>query len=539
MLIITGAYVVWTLSMPLLPTEDGPVHLYYAQILGRLIWHTHPATAQFFRIKHLFPPYSLYYYALVLLGRFLPFLLADRIVACVYFVLFVFGFRYFAKAVGDGADTATLFSTVLLLNWPLGMGFVNFDLAVALALWAAGLWLRLLQATRIRRQVIFVVLAAAIMLTHPVPLLVLLAFCGFTLAIQALRSGLRGSGFAAQLMTLALASLTLGYVKLFTRSNPLSQVDQRTGSFSTEIVHRVIRYASEYGVSFLSGSAPVIRCYRIGLMLVLVAAVVLAVQQRMRNQKLGSWTFGDSALLSFVLLVLALPFIPPSVNGSTHFADRLLIFAWVTALIAAAGWRRSKDAEHTAANWTRRGLIVVALALNACLLIAANKFIRPLADGIAVLETLPPSYAGHLGLIVEDLREPGGTGYANPTWDPYMWAPVQMFRHEDAVLANPPWLDLAIIPVGAKLALPAAWIPQRLDDMPLYLARDLASSPEDRSRVLSSVDFIFVTQPFRPPSSTIEPMSAGDQKLDEQWPCQPGASSWYRICTHRNAQTSR
>jgi hypothetical protein len=539
MLIITAAYVAWMLSMPLLPTEDGPVHLYYAQILSRLIWHTHPATAQFFRIKHLFPPYSLYYYALVLLGRFLPFLLADRIVVCVYFVLFVFGFRYFAKAVGDWADTAALFATLLLLNWPLGMGFVNFDLALALALWAAGSWLRLLQEPRVSRQGVFVVLAAVIMLTHPVPLLVLLAFAGLTLVIQAIREGVRRRGFAGQVVTLGLATLTLGYVKLFTRSNPLNQVDRPTSSFSTEAAHRAFRYASESGISFLNGRAPLIRAYRIGLMLVLVAAVVLAVQQWRRNRSARTWTFGDSALLCFVVLVLALPFIPPSVNGSTHFADRLLIFAWITAMIAAAGFRPPTGARHPASRWIRPTLILVAVVLNACLLVAANRFIRPLANSIAVLESLPDTYRGRLGLIVEDLRDHGGTSYANPTWDPYMWAPVHLFRHEDAVLANPPWLDLAIIPVGAKPALPASWIPQRLDDMPLYLARDLAGSPADRSRVLSSVDFIFITQPFRPPASMIEPMSGGDEDLDRQWPCQPGASSWYRICTRSSAQPPR
>ncbi|HEY4011241.1 MAG TPA: hypothetical protein VGM11_13890 [Acidobacteriaceae bacterium] len=532
LLVILAAYIAWMLSMPLLPTEDGPVHLYYAQILTRLLTHSDATTAHFFRIKHLLPPYSLYYYTLVALGRFVPFLLADRIVICLYFVLFVTGFRYLARAIGPRAECATLFAAVLLLNWPLGMGFVNFDLALALALWAAGLWVRSLTNASIKRSVLFVVLAAAIMLTHPVPLLFVLGFAALTLVIAAFQhrrsnaSSPLPSGFAANLITLFCAALTLVYVKLFTRSNAFRQVDTTNPSFKAELLYRIHRYGSEYGVSFLSGSAPLIRVYRIGLMLVLLGALFVAARKRLRNRRAGVWTIGDTAFVASLLLLLSMPFLPPSVNGSTHFADRVLIFVWIAALLAAAASTAPAPRSSITA-----AAITGALALNACLLLAANAYIRPLANSIAALEATPVTYEGQLGLIVEDLREPGGTSYANVTWDPYIWAGAHFFRHQNAVLANPPWLDLAIIPIGSRPALPASWIPQRLDDFPLFLSRDLQSSPQHRAAVLSSVDFVFVNQPMRPEVLTLEPMSAGDSALDQSWPCRPGAASWYRLCS--------
>lgn len=535
--LVVTAYVVWTLSMPLLPTEDGPVHLYYAQILSQLLSHSNATTAHFFRIKHLLPPYSLYYYLLILFSRFGSFLLADRLAVCLYFVLFVGGFRYLAGAIGRNTDRATLLATVLALNWALGMGFVNFDLALALSLWAAGLWIRSAGRAKTVGRVGFVVLAILVMLTHPVPLLVLLAFAAITLGVRWYQHrysvGQRVPPFfVADLLTLGCASLTLGYIKLFTRKNALAQVDHPV-SWWAQLLQNVHRFGSGYGVCFVTGHAVVILAYRAGLMLVLLGALAVAVRQRLQNRAERTWSLGDTCLLCSTVLLLMMPVLPSSINGSTHFADRLLIFVWLAALCAAAGG----SVTETVSNTARAVVIVGALVINGCLLYAAERFIRPLADGIAAMESLPVTHRGEIGLIVEDLRPLGNSSYANPAWDPYMWAPVNLFRHEEAVLANPPWLDLAIIPVGSQPALPASWIPQRLDDMPLYLAQDLQRNAEDRERVLSAVSFIVVTQPLRSPGDTLEPMSAGDSAEDRQWPCTTGAAPWYRLCRREQSGT--
>lgn len=525
------AYLVWVLSMPLLPTEDGPVHLYYAQILSQLLTHSNSTTAHFFRIKHLLPPYSLYYYVLILFGRLSSFLLADRLAVCLYFVLFITGFRYLAGGIGRNADRATLLATVLPLNWALGMGFINFDLALAISLWAAGLWLRSAGRDGYSGRVGFVVLAILTMLTHPVPLLVLLAFAAITLCV-AWYQHRRHTGvgvppfFIADLVTLGCASLTLVYIKLFTRSNALAQVDHPSSRL-TQLFQNIHRFGSGYGVCFLTGHAVVILAYRLGLMLVLFGALAVALRQRVRNRAERRWTVGDTCLTCSVVLFVAMPILPSSINGSTHFADRLLLFVWLAALCAATGGSVKER------GGARAALIVAMLAVNGCLLYAANRFIRPLADSIASMEKLPVTHRGQVGMIVEDLRQPGDSSYANPSWDAYMWAPVNLFRHEEAVLANPPWLDLAIIPVGARPALPASWIPQRLDDMPLFLARDLQEQPQDREKVLSAVSFVVITQPLRSPEETLEPMTAGESAQDERWPCQTGSAPWYRICTHQ------
>ncbi|HVG27836.1 MAG TPA: hypothetical protein VM865_09545 [Acidobacteriaceae bacterium] len=121
-LLLSLAYIAWLLSMPACPSQDGPVHLYYTRVLSALFSHQPTPYARFYYIKHLLPPYALYYDALLLLSKFVPLLLADRLIVCLYFFSFVFGFRYLVHAIGSRADGATgpdrptLLAVVFALN---------------------------------------------------------------------------------------------------------------------------------------------------------------------------------------------------------------------------------------------------------------------------------------------------------------------------------------------------------------------------------------------------------------------------------------
>ena len=52
---------------PVFPNQDGPVHLYYAQVVERL-WENPDAYGGLFKIQHRFPPYAFHSYALILLN---------------------------------------------------------------------------------------------------------------------------------------------------------------------------------------------------------------------------------------------------------------------------------------------------------------------------------------------------------------------------------------------------------------------------------------------------------------------------------------
>ncbi len=285
------------LSLPCFPSTDGPVHMYYVHILGSLLSGHDQTFAPFFRIRHLLPPYALYYYGLLLLSRIMPMLLADRVLICIYLVSFVCGFRYLARAIGPSADRMTLLATLLLLNWPLGMGFVNFCLALSLCFWAAGLWLRIMGTRNLRGRVIFLLLVTAIMFTHPVPLLLVLGVAAILLLVHWVHFARRNRDLTfpphgrADLLTLALASLNVGYVKLFANANPLRQSrDVIPSSLAAQILGRARDYyGHQHSLAFLLGHRPDLAIYHAALVLTVVVPALLATRQWFRNRRGEGW----------------------------------------------------------------------------------------------------------------------------------------------------------------------------------------------------------------------------------------------------------
>lgn len=526
-LLIVAAYVIWLLSLPAWPSQDGPVHLYYTHVLGALLSHRPTAYAHFYTIKHLLPPYALYYYALLALSKFVPLLLADRLIVCAYVVSFVFGFRYLSRALGPSADTTTLLATLLLLNWPLGMGFVNFCLSLSFVFWALGLWLRFAGRAALPQRIAFVLLAILAMFTHPVPLLALLGLAALALVLRTLRhrqtTRTLPPFFTYDLITLVVAALTLGYVKLFTSSHPLAQtaIAVPSGSFASQVAHNVLQYASEKGLAFLSGPGLELRLYRVILLVVFILPLALALRQLFRNRVRHLWTAADTTLALSIFALIVLPFLPHDLNASHFFADRLLLLVWLLPIFAATGYTFSSPRS-------RAGILLFVLVAQVLILATANTTLRPIARSIAHLDNSPAQIAsapGQLGLVLEDPRLadfPPGL-----TFNPFLWAAANVLRHDNAVLANTPWLDLAIIPLGAQPALPANSLPPAALEFPAILREDLDANPAQRDQVLASVQFLVVDQVFRQPATGLDPLlppNAAD------WSCHDAATHWLYLC---------
>jgi len=530
-IVIVAAYVIWLLSLPAWPSQDGPVHLYYAHVLGALLSHRDSVYSRYFEIKHLLPPYALYYYALLALSSIFPPLLADRLIVCIYVVSFVFGFRYLAQALGPSADRATLLATALILNWPLGMGFVNFCLSLSGAFWAIGLWLRFadrrngVESIDLRRRVGFVLLAIAIMLTHPVPLSLVLVVCCVLMLVDRFRTQ-RRQAFARDVVTLVVASLTLVYVKLFATSHPLDQIEPAQGSFFAELAHRVGRYAHEDGVVLVFGHTAAVHVYRGGIAVLLILPVILGVWQRLRNRAERVWTEADTMLVLGLLLLVLLPLIPSQINGLFYFADRLPLLVWITLLLAMSGvvWLSAQRQSMRAV------VIAFAILVNGALLSASEMTLRPDARSIAAVEKTPVTLAGQLGFIMEDQRLPKSLA-DGPSWNPFYWASIHVLRHNDAILANAPWMNETILPVGATKALPERNIPALRTPQPTHVYSALANSPQDLQATFKTVSFFVVTQAGkRSDNTTAESLLEMDPAARLQWACELPAPGWYSLC---------
>ncbi len=516
--LICAGYVGWVLSLPVFPMQDGPVHLYYAHVMLALFGHGSEVYGRFYRIKHLLPPYSAYYYLLIGLSRFVPLILADKLVICGYMVTFVYGFRYLARAVGPAAEQASLMATLLLLNWPLGMGFVNFCLGVSLALWTLGVWMRAVGRPGVGRQALFVGLCLGLVLAHPVPLLAVLGYCTIDLAVRFFGRGRLGAATKVDAICLVLALTTLGYVKLFTIANVSRQMIPNHTPFLRQVLENCHMYVKGQGLVFFSqffhDASWTKRIYRVLLTVIVPGSLLLGLWQANRDWRNGELRKGWLWLPFTLALILAQPLLPHDINASHFFADRLLIFLWIGSLLAMSSFMRIRGLARVA-------FALAALVGTAATLWTADPSLRLVGNEMARIERSPATHVGELGIALGDPRmvEAARLGL---TFDPYRWGVVNYFRYNDAVLYDTPWLDLTVIPLGAREGLATgALSPNAIEDWVL-LRKALTESPKDQEQVRATSRFAVVNHIDRS-------AMPGPDALLPGWTCHE-EQSWYAVC---------
>ena len=536
---IAFAYCTWILSLPVFPTQDGPMHLYYARIMQALIFHSDPGIyPQYFTIKHLFPPYSLYYYLLLLLSTFMSLVTADQVVICLYVVLFLFGFRFLARSVGPSGDIMALLVAPIVVNWPIGMGFVNFCLSTSLSLWALGLWCRVSRQPSVnasRRLSCFVALCFLIMLTHPVPLLGVLGFCGIELAIRlwqqsrlkvTLESQWLQGPQVRDALALVLASTTLLYVKAFTVHNVLRQGNADKSSYLDSLKGNVSGLLLLHTFTIFAGRGIGDLLYRGSVFAVLLFAVVVGLREAGRSLRAKTWTLADTWFAVCLLLIVCVPVIPPDLNNSHFFSARLVIWIWIAGLAGASGLARPSGLRL---RWgVSRGFVAAgafAVATTALILTLAVQRINPIARQIALTETVPLEGRHEVGLLLRS------TNYATPktiTFDPYFWSGVRIFRREDSVLYNTPWLDLAIIPVGAQPVMPTVKIDTLSLEWGDAMRRTMLESQSARSLVFPQVGMTLINHGTTPFDRTLDPVLTMDPVVEHSLGCD--ARTIYLLC---------
>ncbi len=531
-LLLLAVYVVWVLSLPAWPSQDGPVHLYYTHVLGQLLGHSGGAYTQFFYIKHLLPPYALYYYLLLVLSHAVSLLLADRLVICAYLVLFLTGFHALARALGPSgraADRATLLATVLLLNWPLGMGFVNYCLSLALSLWALAVWFRRPAGTPLRRGIAFLWLVVLITLAHPVPLLLVLGMCALDLLSRPFRSDRVDAPLRSDLLTLAFAALPLLYVHAFAASHLLAQRTAETGPLQ-RASSRFAGYVQGKSLSLLFGHSLGVDLYRAALFGTLLLALGLAGAQLRLSLRQRRLTAADLFLLAALFLLITLPWLPSDISGAYYFPERLILLIWVFALLAAAGWQTTPVAhKRIPAFWLTAALLLFVAAANCALLISADAALRPIALQAQALEHTSTLHPGELVLSLESTTLPPAKRTA-PSWNPNYWMAVHAVRSRDAILANAPWLDSSIIPLAAQPALPAAQLPPQIANSPHALSVLLGAEPDLRSRLLTSVGAVSFNPADVQPASTPDALLGKPGAAAVAWSCQKTPDGVDQIC---------
>lgn len=540
--LLLAAYLIWLLTMPAWPSQDAPVHLYYTRVLGALFSREPSPFRPYFFIKHLLPPYALYYYALLGLSHFVSLLTADRLVICGYVASFVLGFRYAARAIGPNSNVTTMLASLLVLNWALGMGFANFCLSLSFGFWAIGLWLRTGAGLELRKRLAFLALLLLITLTHPVPLLLVLGFCGLDLvcrwaAARAAWRTLAPSEIRTGAVTVALGACYMLYVKAFTVAHPLEQRTPVYGTFAQHLGRRIKDLLIVKNIEVLYGRWWEIQLYRVSLGLILVAAIVFTVQQWRKNRSARVWTNSDSATMYALCFFLFLPLLPSDISGAYYFFERLNVMLWITTLLAASGWSPHPSAavngpvlapraERETPEWltANLGAAIFTVLMTTVLLHALDRTLRPFAERDYALAHTDLPLKGQLTMVLDGDQERKYL-WAGPPWDPYYWDTVALLRHNDGIMVNAPWLDSPIIPLAETSVIPGSVLSPLLANSPLVLGYRLQDTPSLRADVLAKTDVTLFSPTGNGGRTAVPPM------LGPGWVCDAPVGGGYRLCT--------
>ena len=514
-LAVIALHCAWVLSMPVFPSQDGPLHLYYANIFRDLLLHAHGTYSSTYYIGRYLPAYSLYYYGLIALRSICSFGTADKIIVCIFFVVFGLGVRRLMQAVSGSAVWAPLLILPILLNWPLMMGFVNYVLAAGIACFALAAWCSGAKTPALLPRIRFLLLLAGVLVTHPVPWMLVTAFVFLDLALRAIHfrrcngtwNGLSTRPFRLDLLAALTGCLGYSFLRSFRNleGSTIHAVPSE-GPFLHALLARLEDYRHSRGIElFVDGSTSshLNRLLFSPAILVLIALAGWSMVRAWRSRDSGphmTWSFFALAFL------LILPFIPANLNGSYFFAMRLLFLIYTCLAIAASAMPLSRRIAMP--------MGVAFAALSVFTLVLAQQRITPVAYEIAALQSAPAVDTGRPGLIL--WPEANTTGPLS--FGPLLWAGAGYIRQHNAVLYNTTWLELAIIPVKVRpQALPG--LDGQFSIVPPRVApkrRGLFETPASQAQTLSRVGYVVgVHAPGVPGHDLL----ADSQKPAPGWAC--------------------
>jgi hypothetical protein len=426
------------LAVPVFPTQDGPIHLYYVDILRDVLRHSGPFV-QYFKIKSLLTPYALEYYSLLALESVFSPIFSEKLLICGYIFAFGFGFRYLVNSLGERNNPWTLVGIPFCMNLLVYMGFMNYCMAVTLALFLLGFWIRYWVQLHVRHIATLLVCLTFMLLTHPVPVAVFLLCVGMHFGVDLVRFAAGGPGHLALYlrehrrplaMIAVMGGMSAAWVSMFLdhRSQPATYTPSMSWIGKVTIALK------------LTGIAPFRSpAYRGGLAILLALACLACVagvwKHRGRVSSPAVALFASSAICFTVFC-----FAPFTVNDGGFFPNRFGIFGIVLLLGAASAF-------HPPRRWSlAAGLIAFCVAAASLPLqwVTVSRIAREIRPALDA----PPADAESVGIIIGQPRLEG-TGepkYAPDLFfDPFLWSGAHYFRRSKAILTNTPWMNFPII----------------------------------------------------------------------------------------------
>lgn len=521
--ICLALFLVFLFSLPVFPTGDGPLHIYMANVFWSVATHTHSIYAHYYAIRHLLQPYSFHYYFLIGLEHFVSADMAEKFFVALILITMATGFRALARSFKIRSAAVSLWVFPLLLNWTLGGGMLNFSFAAGLMLWGLAFYYRLGDAFTGRVFAGFVVTLILLILSHPVPLMLLiLMIAGDLFWLILVRGPAEKRRWARvprwQAAALLLAAISFIFPLLIADKAQMESSVSDGIYFHTTWV-RFIVTGLRLGLMYVNNPAGWLY---LGLLTAMApaAAWLLVSSGWWRRMRDGASAPADRLLISALLFLLLSCFFPEHMNGSALFADRMWILVWLLVATCAAAAPLSRRMQT--------GVAVAALGTTALALILALLCIRPAAIKQQQLADAPiPS--GERGIFLQ--ANSASRPFQNKSTYPInYWAGARgFFAHQDVML-NTPWLNLTIVPVKAVTgtSLMGNAVPGGLIENPMEFSKSLSKHDLRSEHALDLADFILYSDPV---AQHPRPVAEMEQMLGSQkarWIC--SGRYFYAVC---------
>ena len=449
------------------PSQDGPVQVYYTDVLADLLRDGGRYSA-YFRLNSHAPVYCFFNYALLLLNQMFSPLTSERILVSLYVVAFSLGVRFLVHSVEPRNEWLPFFLLPFAFNSYLYLGIYNYSFGVATLFFAMGVWLRAMPGWSGRALALWLALVMALCTMHQLALAFLglfvaghmaAIFVGASRAAGGCVWGRMRAGWRRIARSVAIAA-PLAMAMLWVASFASSAVRKPTGSGHIDVAFRLRALLHMAALSPFSD--PLYRCCLLLSMLLPLSLVAIRAVRAARTRGPAAVAASTALGLTAVVALAVFIFGPPWFLGAGFFADRMSLLFVVCCLLALA--------PLTLPRPLHRVVLAAAICLMTPLAVIRYRETSAIVNALAPIYDARSLQEGGWGAIVSGRDE----SVEGLLFNPYFWAGAHYARQSKAILLNAPWIygPLAVITPRAAHAWDGA-LPETM--------RGILSSPGQRA----------------------------------------------------------
>ncbi|TND10258.1 MAG: hypothetical protein FD123_506 [Bacteroidetes bacterium] len=323
------AYLLPVLGFRYFPTLDGPVHLYNANIIGKLLGGD-PHYAPFFELSLYPEPNMLGHFLLGFFNTFLPAWLAEKIVLVLYAAGMAFSFRMLVRKIKPDALFVDYLVFPFIYSFTFCIGFFNFCLSVPLCFFSLYAWLNYREQPGMLRGLGLSVLLLLTYFAHASGFFMTLLVAGIVISAEFFRDIFRKTpgaflrGFLRNGILLTLAAIP---AICFTISFLLRHGEESSGAKreTAELLEWLFR-AGPLVTLFEPEETPFSYTVAVILGLLLLAAIFFSFRRKPGRNASG--------LSAAAIVTLALYFLLPDEMASGGYVSvRLLLFFYLLLIL--------------------------------------------------------------------------------------------------------------------------------------------------------------------------------------------------------------